>query len=106
VAPASGSKFTGWSGDCSGIGVCLLTMTANRSVTAGFAKVPMCHVPKVKGLKLRTARVRIRQANCSVGRIRRKRSWPWNIGYVIKQSPGWGAVRPAGSPVNLVVGRL
>jgi beta-lactam-binding protein with PASTA domain len=84
----------------------MLTMTANRSVTASFAKVPMCHVPKVKGLKLRIARVRIRQANCSVGRISRRRSWPWNLGLVIKQSPGRGAVRPAGSPVNLVLGRL
>ena len=81
-------------------------MTANRSVTAGFATVPKCHVPKVKGVKLHTARVRIVRSNCSVGRITRRRSWPWYIGVVIKQSPGKGAVRPAGSPVNLVVGRL
>jgi len=81
-------------------------MTANRSVTAGFAKVPMCHVPKVTRVKLRVARARILQSNCSVGRVRRKRSWPWLIGIVIKQSPGPGKVRPAGTPVNLVVGRL
>jgi hypothetical protein len=40
------------------------------------------------------------------GRISRRRYWPWYIGRVIKQSPGPGAVRAAGTPVNLVVGRL
>jgi beta-lactam-binding protein with PASTA domain len=84
----------------------MLTMTANRSVTAGFAKVPMCHVPKVTRVKLREARRRILRSNCSVGRISRRRYWPWYIGRVIQQSPGPGAVRPAGTPVNLVVGRF
>jgi hypothetical protein len=36
ATPASGSVFTGWSGDCSGIGTCDTTMTAARSVTATF----------------------------------------------------------------------
>ena len=40
AAPASGSLFNGWSGSgCSGTGDCVLTMDADRSVTATFSKV-------------------------------------------------------------------
>ena len=31
-----GSEFTGWSGDCTGTGACVLTMSADREVTATF----------------------------------------------------------------------
>jgi PKD repeat protein len=37
ATPASGSIFTGWSGDCSGTGSCELTVDQGRSVTATFA---------------------------------------------------------------------
>jgi endo-1,4-beta-xylanase len=37
ATPASGSSFTGWSGACTGTGSCIVTMTANQSVTATFA---------------------------------------------------------------------
>lgn len=33
---ASGSTFAGWSGTCSGIGSCAITMNANKSATATF----------------------------------------------------------------------
>jgi serine protease AprX len=36
----AGSTFSGWSGDCSGTGACTLTMSADHSVTAGFAAQP------------------------------------------------------------------
>ena len=36
AAPDPGSVFTGWSGACSGTGSCIVTMDANRSVTATF----------------------------------------------------------------------
>jgi VCBS repeat protein/List-Bact-rpt repeat protein/FG-GAP repeat protein len=32
--PGSGSRFTSWSGDCSGSGACILDMISDRSVTA------------------------------------------------------------------------
>ena len=35
--PLSGSIFSGWSGYCSGLGVCSVPMTSNRSVTANFS---------------------------------------------------------------------
>ncbi|MBC7976888.1 MAG: hypothetical protein H7138_18080 [Myxococcales bacterium] len=38
----AGSTFTGWSGPCSGIGACSFTVTADTTVTAGFAaNVPL-----------------------------------------------------------------
>ena len=36
--PATGSTFTGWSGDCSGSSTCVVTMSAAKSVTATFTK--------------------------------------------------------------------
>jgi Divergent InlB B-repeat domain len=36
----SGSVFTGWSGDCSGLGSCSVTMDAGHSVTANFDLTP------------------------------------------------------------------
>jgi uncharacterized repeat protein (TIGR02543 family) len=38
ATPASGYTFGGWSGACTGTGVCTMTMTAARSVTAIFTK--------------------------------------------------------------------
>ena len=36
AAPAAGSAFAGWSGACTGTGVCTVSMTAARAVTATF----------------------------------------------------------------------
>jgi 5-hydroxyisourate hydrolase-like protein (transthyretin family) len=38
ATPATGSEFTGWSGACTGVGPCVITVGANTSVVAGFAK--------------------------------------------------------------------
>lgn len=64
-----------------------------------------CRVPSVIGLRLATARARIRARFCTVGRIRRARSRRSMRGRVLGQSPRAGAVRRRGLPVNLVVGR-
>ena len=60
-------------------------------------------MPRVIGLRLKTAKSRIRRARCSVGRIRRARSR--RVGLVIAQSPRAGKVKPRGYPVKMVVGR-
>jgi hypothetical protein len=39
ATPATGSTFTGWSGACTGTGSCVVTMNANKTVTATFALV-------------------------------------------------------------------
>ncbi len=40
ASPAAGSSFTGWSGSCSGISTCTVTMNAARTVTAEFTMPP------------------------------------------------------------------
>lgn len=36
--PATGYKFSGWSGSCSGTGACTITMTGSKTVTATFKR--------------------------------------------------------------------
>jgi uncharacterized protein (DUF2141 family) len=36
ATPDSGSAFTGWSGACSGIGACIVSMTSDKTATATF----------------------------------------------------------------------
>ena len=36
ASPAEGYGFSGWSGDCSGTGTCLVTMDGDKTVTANF----------------------------------------------------------------------
>jgi len=36
ATPAAGYVFSGWSGACTGTGPCVVTMSANKSVTANF----------------------------------------------------------------------
>lgn len=40
ATPNPGSTFTGWAGDCSGTGVCGVTMSSNINVTAHFTIIP------------------------------------------------------------------
>jgi hypothetical protein len=50
AAAASGSVFTGWSGDCAGTGSCQLSMTADRSATATFE--PECATLIVQSIRV------------------------------------------------------
>jgi hypothetical protein len=46
ATPVAGDVFSGWSGDCTGIGACSLAMSTSHAVTATFAtraKVPLGH---------------------------------------------------------------
>jgi len=42
--PDPGSYFTGWNGDCTGTGACVVTMDAEVSVTAGFDTQPLVFI--------------------------------------------------------------
>lgn len=104
-----GSTFAGWSGDCSGTKGCRVTMNEVRNVTATFAKTPTptptrCHVPRLKGKSLARARKALRRAHCSLGKAKK----PKGKGKLIVRStkPGAGAVRSAGTRVNVKLGRV
>jgi Tol biopolymer transport system component len=77
-----------------------------RDTTVNPPPLPRCVVPHVVGLRLATARTRITRAKCRVGKVRRAnvRS-ARKVGRVIAQSPRAGTRHPAGTKVNLVVGR-
>jgi hypothetical protein len=105
AAAGVGSKFTGWSGDCSGTGTCALTMSAGHTVTASFAKVPKCKVPKLVGLTLKKARAKLAKARCRLGKVTRKASSLKKKGRVLSQRPKPGKSLKSGSKVNVTVGR-
>lgn len=62
-----------------------------------------CVVPGVVGMKLDAARVRIVDAGCSVGNVKRVRSK--QVGIVLAQSPAPGTTLPQDGRVDLTVGR-
>lgn len=65
-----------------------------------------CQVPRVVHQRLPAARLLIRRAHCSVGRVRVKRVRARRYrGIVLGQSPRAGRQLPRGARVNLVVGR-
>ena len=45
ATPASGSRFSGWSGACTGMGTCTVTMTQAQSVTAIFTSAATVRRP-------------------------------------------------------------
>jgi hypothetical protein len=105
AAAAAGSRFTGWSGDCSGTGNCALTMSANHAVTATFAKVVKCKVPKLVGLTLKKARAKLRKVHCRLGKVTRAFSRRKSKGRVLRQKPKAGKTLLAGSKVKLTIGK-
>jgi List-Bact-rpt repeat protein/PASTA domain-containing protein len=109
AAPADRSRFAGWSGDCSGAGVCVVAMTRSHSVTATFDGPSLtpasCKVPKVVGLALGKARAKIVAAHCRVGKVAKGRAGKKQRGRVVGQRPKAGKRLRAGAKVNLTVGK-
>jgi hypothetical protein len=62
-----------------------------------------CKVPRLKGLKLRTAELRLRHAHCRVGKISHVHSRHIAKSRVVSTSPRARRERPAGSKVELFV---
>jgi uncharacterized delta-60 repeat protein len=81
------STFTGWSGDCNGKGTCTVIMNGNHVVTGTFQH--FCIVPRVKGERLRRARLSARKAHCSLGTVKLVFS-TLQRGRVVAQKPAPG----------------
>ena len=65
----------------------------------------LCNVQDLRGLPLTAAKESLRRSNCRAGKVRRVRKKGAARGRVISQRPGFGAVRPGGAKVQLVVSR-
>ena len=83
----------------------MLTMNANHSVTAGFAKVLKCHVPNVVGKRLAKAKALIKQRHCRTGTVTKAYSRKRKKDIVIGQSRRPGRMMPANTKINLVISR-
>jgi hypothetical protein len=104
----SRSRFNGWSGDCSGRGSCVLSMTANHSVRATFGRIatpPACVVPSLVGKSVATAAGALVRAHCRLGKVSRVSSSRAKKGKVLAQGFRAGRHLPNGTKVNIVVGR-
>lgn len=64
-----------------------------------------CTVPRVTGMKLRRAKQKLKNANCSVGSVRRRFSDTVERRHVISQRPGSGAKRDFEFGVKLTVSK-
>jgi FG-GAP-like repeat/PASTA domain len=65
----------------------------------------LCNVQSVRGMTLSAAKDTLARINCRVGKVSRAYSRSIKRGRVISQKPGFGAVLPRGTQVNLVVSR-
>lgn len=65
----------------------------------------VCTVPQLKGEKLVGAKQLLAAGGCTLGGVKKKKVRKGKSGIVLKQSPGFGAVRPGGSPVDVTVSK-
>jgi len=100
---SKGSKFSRWSGACKGSGKCTITTTDNVTVNAKFVHKP-CVVPNVVGKSLKKAKLAIKKAFCSVGKVELVASTRAK-GSVISQKPKRGKRLKQHAKVNLVVSK-
>jgi hypothetical protein len=64
---------------------------------------PTCKVPKLKGKTLKSAKKRIRFADCRVGKLTKKEGATAKTGEVVKQVPKPGATVPADTKVKVTL---
>lgn len=106
TATATSGLFNGWSGACTGSGICTVTANADQAVTANFVIPPLrCIVPKVKGKTLKAAKRAIRSHACAVGKVGHAFSKSTKRGHVISQKPKPGRRLKRGTKVNLVASK-
>ena len=99
---SKGSKFTGFSGACTGK-TCTITATDNVAVKAAFALKP-CVVPNVVGKTVKAAKAKLKKALCSVGKVKMVASSKAK-GHVISQSPKRGKKLKQHGKVSLKVSK-
>jgi hypothetical protein len=72
-------------------------------VPALTTALPMCHVPKVLGKRLRAAKRSARRADCAIGRTRKLGGATVLSGRIARQRPKAGAIRPMGAKLAVTL---
>jgi hypothetical protein len=85
---AAGSKFSGFSGACKGTRSCKVKLTGDAAVKAKFVLKP-CIVPNLEGKTLQAAKLAIKKAFCSLGKVETVASSAAK-GRVVSQKPQHG----------------
>ena len=67
------------------------------------APAPTCKVPKLKGKTLKSAKKRIRTADCRVGKLTKKKGATAKEGEIVKQVPKAGSTVPAHTKVKITL---
>lgn len=78
--------------------------TSTPPTSTPTVEAPHCVVPKLDGEKLKTAKKKIKGADCRVGLVSKKNGVKLANGKVIKQSPKAGKVLPAHTGVSVKLG--
>lgn len=107
ATPAAGSTFGGWSGNCTsgGSATCQLAMNGDETAQATFVAAPVfCHVPKLVGKYLRSAKNVLTKAHCSLGHVLKKFSRK-RKGVIVAQSPRPGQTWPLGGAVKVTISK-
>jgi hypothetical protein len=99
---AGGSKFSGWSGACTGTHSCKITANDNVTVKARFVLKP-CVVPNLQGKTLKAAKLSLEKAFCSLGKVTTAASSTVAKGLVLSQNPKQGKRVKQHTKVNLVL---
>jgi Divergent InlB B-repeat domain len=88
ATPAFGSEFTGWSGSgCSGIGSCVVTMSAAENVTATFTAKPNGTLSIEKTLNSGTVISKAKGIKCATACISQSASMPQGESILLTAMP-------------------
>lgn len=93
------SAGTGWE---SGYSTVIVTGPAAPARAAKTAEG--CFVPRLKGGSLKASKRRLREANCRIGTVRKRRDATGATGEVVKQSPRPGMELASGTSVDVTLG--
>jgi len=77
--------------------------STGKRVSIRLNRPGLCNVQDVVGLTLRSAARALARGGCRAGTVQYAHSMRVRRGGVISQSPGFGAIRPGGATVDLVV---
>jgi hypothetical protein len=79
------------------------TFTYAAAAAAAPPAAPRCTVPKLRGKTLKSAKKRIRAADCRVGQLTKKKGATAKNGEVVQQVPKPGATVPADTKVKVTL---